>query len=67
VVDDAVRSLLQEAEDRAEEVIRIHRAKIERLLAELEKQETQHREQIEDCLSRDGPEEEKAKKIARIN
>jgi cell division protease FtsH len=67
VVDDAVRSLLQEAEARAEEVIRTHRSKIERLAAKLEEQETLHRKQIEDCLGRDGPQQQKAKKVARIS
>jgi cell division protease FtsH len=66
VVDDAVRKLLQEAESRAQAVISTHRGKIEGLVAELEQQETLHREQIDDCLSRDGPEENETAKIARI-
>jgi len=66
VVDDAVRKLLQEAESRAQAVISTHRGKIEGLVVELEQQETLHREQIEDCLGRDGPEENETAKIARI-
>jgi cell division protease FtsH len=58
--------VLQEAEARAEKVISTHREKIERLIAMLEEQETLHREQIEDCLGRDGPVEKKAKNVARL-
>jgi cell division protease FtsH len=67
VVDDAVRSLLQEAEARAEEVISSHRVKIDRLVGELEDQETLHREQVDDCLGRDGSQEDEAVTVARIN
>jgi cell division protease FtsH len=67
VVDDAVRSLLQEAEGRAEEVIHSHRARIERLVVALEQQETLHREQIEGCLGGDGPKRVETKKIASVN
>ena len=66
MVDDAVRKLLQEAEFRAEEVISAHRSRIEGLVAGLEEQETLHREQIDDCLGRDGPKENETASIARI-
>jgi cell division protease FtsH len=60
VVDDAVHDLLKEAEARAEEVIGSHRVEIDRLVAELEEQETLHREQVHACLHRDSLEERKA-------
>ena len=50
-VDEAVRSLLKEAERTAIEVIRKHRPGLERLIAKLEKEETLHREDIERCLT----------------
>lgn len=65
VVDDAVRRLVQEAEARAEEVISSHRIKIERLVAELEEQETLHRQEVDACLSHEGPEKKQVVKIAR--
>ena len=49
-VDEAVRKLLLEAEQRAREAIETHRPAIERLIAELEKEETLSAEQIETCL-----------------
>jgi cell division protease FtsH len=66
VVDEAVRSLLQEAEARADEVISSHRIKIERLVGELEEHETLHREQVEEIMGRDGPEKDRVAKIRRI-
>ena len=66
VVDDAVHDLLQEAETRAQDVIGARRGKIERLVAELEEQETLHRKQIDDCLGCDGTQENEAVKVARI-
>jgi cell division protease FtsH len=66
VVDDAVHDLLQEAEARAQDVISAHRGKIERLVAELEEQETLHRKQIDDCLGGDGTQENEAVKVVRI-
>jgi cell division protease FtsH len=66
VVDDAVHDLLNEAEARAEEVICSHRVEIDRLVAELEEQETLHREQVRACLHRDGSEECKAVAGARL-
>ena len=66
VVDDAVHDLLNEAEARAEEVISSHRVEIDRLVAELEEQETLHREQVRACLHRDGSGERKAVAGARL-
>ena len=50
VVDHAVQTLLQEAEQRALAVIREHPDELARLISALEEQETLHREQIEECL-----------------
>jgi cell division protease FtsH len=50
VVDHAVQTLLQEAEQRALAIIREHPDKLARLISTLEEQETLHREQIEQCL-----------------
>lgn len=50
VVDHAVQTLLQEAEQRALAVIREHPDELAHLISTLEKQETLHREQIEACL-----------------
>ncbi|MEJ2060994.1 MAG: ATP-dependent zinc metalloprotease FtsH [Gammaproteobacteria bacterium] len=50
-VDEAVQSILRNAEQKALETIREHRAGLERLIAELEKQETLHRESIEQYLA----------------
>jgi cell division protease FtsH len=50
VVDHAVQTLLQEAEQRALAVIREHPDELARLISALEEQETLHREQIEACL-----------------
>ena len=49
-VDEAVRHLLSEAEQRAEEVIHRHKAAFEKLAAELEQQETLDRDAIKACL-----------------
>jgi cell division protease FtsH len=65
-VDDAVRSLLQDAEARADKVIGSHRRKIERLATELEEKETLHRKQVDACLGGACPEKKQAVKIARI-
>ncbi len=66
VVDDAVRKILHEAEMRAEEVIGTHRDKVDRLVIELEKQETLYRKQIEDCLSHGGSKVEASEKVAHL-
>jgi cell division protease FtsH len=50
MVDHAVQTLLQQAEQRAFAVIREHQAKLARLITTLEEQETLHHEQIEQCL-----------------
>ena len=55
VVDRGVRDLLQEAEERALQVIRRSRPALERLIATLERDETLERDQIEACL---GPRQE---------
>ncbi|MDH3901280.1 MAG: ATP-dependent zinc metalloprotease FtsH, partial [Gammaproteobacteria bacterium] len=49
-VDDAVQTLLRQAEQDALVVIRAHRAELAHLITALEEQETLHREQIEQCL-----------------
>ena len=49
-VDTAMHQLLQEAEERAVDVIKTHRAALDRLIALLEEHETLQREQIEQCL-----------------
>ncbi len=55
-VDEAVRRFVTEAEQRATEIIAAHRDQVERLVADLEANETLDRKQIEACLgaSRDG-------------
>lgn len=50
-VDDAVRKLVLEAEKTAGEVIRKRRSELDRLIGQLEKEETLHREDIEKCLA----------------
>ena len=50
VVDRAVRDLLQEAEERALQVIRRFREPLARLIGRLEREETLDRAQIEACL-----------------
>jgi cell division protease FtsH len=50
IVDRAVRDLLQEAEERALQVIRRARVPLERLVARLESEETLDRDQVEACL-----------------
>ncbi|MEW5972464.1 MAG: ATP-dependent zinc metalloprotease FtsH [Pseudomonadota bacterium] len=49
-VDEAVQSLLKKAEDNAREVIRAHRAELDRLVAALEEKETLERAKIEEIL-----------------
>jgi cell division protease FtsH len=50
VVDDAVRQLLLNVEERALKVVREHRAELDELITALEKEETLYQEQIEECL-----------------
>ena len=50
VVDEAVRELLLAADEQATTVITGHRAAVERLVEELEENETLEREAIEHCL-----------------
>lgn len=50
VVDDAVRDLLLKAEQRASNIIKQHRSKLDKLIKLLEKEETLYREQIEACI-----------------
>ena len=50
-VDHAVRELLLDAERRAQEVIRVQRARIDRLIAALEEHESLYREQIDQTLN----------------
>jgi len=50
IVDESVQALLRESEARADEVISEHRVGLDRLIAELEEQETLHRDAIEMCL-----------------
>ena len=50
VVDDAVRELLLKAEQRASDIIKEHRKKLDELIELLEKEETLYREQIDSCL-----------------
>jgi cell division protease FtsH len=49
-VDQAVRQLLTQAEERAIDVIKSHHKKLDSLITLLEKEETLYREQIESCL-----------------
>ena len=49
-VDEAVTELLLSAERRAGELLEDHRPQLESLVRLLEKEETLHREQIEECL-----------------
>ncbi len=49
-VDEAVQSLLKKAEEAAREIIRAHRAELDRLVAALEEKETLVRSEIEACL-----------------
>ncbi len=56
VVDDAVRELLLKAEQHASHIIKQHRAKLDKLIALLEKEETLYYDQIKECL---GPVNEK--------
>jgi cell division protease FtsH len=49
-VDEAVTELLVSAERRAGELLEDHRSQLELLVRLLEKEETLHREQIEECL-----------------
>jgi len=50
MVDEATRHLLIEAEKRAAQVIKEHRAALEKLITALEENETLYKEQIEACL-----------------
>ncbi len=50
-VDRAVHALLKEAEERAEVIITAHRAAFDRLVHDLEQQETLDRAEIERCLA----------------
>ena len=52
-VDKAVRTLLKEAEGRAEALIVAHRAQVARLIEALEQHETLYQEDIAACLSQD--------------
>lgn len=59
-VDEAVRNLLLEAEQRAEAIIKAHRAEFESLVEQLEARETLDREGIEACLAgHQGPRQER--------
>ena len=49
-VDEAVKALLLEAEQRAEHILQEHRKQLEGLITLLEKQETLERPDIEQCL-----------------
>jgi cell division protease FtsH len=49
-VDRAVRTLLQEAQTRAEGTIEEHRSALEKLVAALEAHETLYRDDIAECL-----------------
>jgi cell division protease FtsH len=49
-VDEAVRRLLVEAEERTEKILRDHRERVTQLIAKLEERETLGREEIEACL-----------------
>jgi ATP-dependent Zn protease len=49
-VDEAVRTLLVAAEERAAEVLRRHQDGVSQLIAKLEEMETLDREDIEACL-----------------
>ena len=51
IADRAIQALLQEAEQRAADLIRQHRIKLERLITMLEEKETLQREDIEMCLA----------------
>jgi cell division protease FtsH len=50
MVDEAVRRLLLEAEERAAEIIREYNAGLAKLVASLEEHETLGRDEIEACL-----------------
>ncbi len=49
-VDEAVRRLLVEAEERTAKILRQHRERVSQLVARLEERETLGREEIEACL-----------------
>jgi len=57
-VDKAVHEMLTQAEHRAEEIIKDSRDAFERLVSELESQETLDREAIESCLGGSGGQSE---------
>ncbi len=50
IVDEAVRRLLLEAEERAAKIIREHKVGLAKLVASLEEHETLGRDEIEECL-----------------
>jgi len=54
-VDQAVGRLLAEAEERARDVIREHRDRLEKLITELEKRETLHSDEIAAILNGERP------------
>lgn len=58
-VDEGVRVLISEAEQRANEVLRQHAAALRRLVEALERQEDLDRERIEALLGRRAPAEVK--------
>ncbi len=62
-VDQAVRTLLHEAEARAAEVIRTHRGELARLIGALEEHETLERAALEQCL---GPRRVPEARAARV-
>lgn len=49
-VDEAVRNLIMDAEERSRTIIQENRQPLDRLISALEKQETLGREEIENCL-----------------
>ena len=49
-VDKAVREMILQAEQQAQEIIKQHRPQLEKLIATLKEKETLHREEIENCL-----------------
>jgi len=63
-VDTAVHKLLLQAEGIAKDVLREHREGLEQLIALLEKRETLHREEIEQCLGKREPSLEEVKGAA---
>jgi cell division protease FtsH len=64
-VDEAVRKLLEEAEQRALETIRRHRNGLDRLIDALKERETLHREDIEALLSGQSDAQRSVESISR--